>query len=97
MLKEEHDFVLGYFSVIDVIGHLNFGDTDLMRKLYKEMDELAGELRKKDCKLIILSDHGMKALGMFGDHGEYGFWSTNFKDLGKPKITDFRELIMARE
>lgn len=93
-LEEDHDFVLGYFSAIDVIGHLNCGNTTLMKMLYKDVDEIAGKLRKMpDVKLIILSDHGMKALGMFGDHSEYGFWSTNFEDLGKPKITDFRSLI----
>jgi hypothetical protein len=28
-----------------------------------------------------------------GDHSRYGFWSTNFKDLGNPKITDFEKII----
>ncbi|MBW2978013.1 alkaline phosphatase family protein [Candidatus Woesearchaeota archaeon] len=93
-LKENHDFVLGYFSVIDVMGHLNFGNTTLMKILYKEMDEIAADLGKMpDVKLIVLSDHGMTALGIFGDHSEHGFWSTNFKDLGKPKITDFFKII----
>lgn len=94
-LKEKSDFVLGYFSAIDVIGHLNFGNTTLMKMLYKEMDELAGKLRSynKIEKLIVLSDHGMKALGIFGDHSEYGFWSTNFKGLGTANITSFRKLI----
>lgn len=94
-LEEERDFVLGYFSVIDVVGHLNFGNTTMMKMLYKEMDEIAESLKenKKIDKLIILSDHGMEAIGMFGDHSEYGFWSTDFKDLGKPKITDFKEII----
>ena len=94
-LKEEHDFVLGYFSAIDVVGHLNFGNTTLMKMLYKEMDELAEELRNNSRieKLIVLSDHGMKAIGIFGDHSEYGFWSTNFKNLGNPKITEFRNLL----
>lgn len=93
-LKEDHDFILGYFSVVDVIGHLNFSNSTLMKMLYTEMDEIAGELRKMpNVKLIILSDHGMTALGMFGDHSTYGFWSTNFSDLGTPKITDFRGII----
>lgn len=93
-LKEDHDFVLGYFSVGDVIGHLNFGNKMLMKMIYKDFEEIAEEIKKiPDVKLIILSDHGMKALGMFGDHSEYGYWSTNFKDMGNPKITDFREMI----
>ncbi len=94
-LEEEHDFILGYFSVVDVIGHLNFGNNTLMKMLYKEMDELAEKLRNNDKieKLIVLSDHGMTALGMFGDHSDHGFWSTNFKDLEKPKITEIKDAI----
>ena len=91
-LKEDHDFVLGYFSAVDVIGHLNFGNTMLMKLLYKDMEDIASEI--PEGPLIILSDHGMKAVGKFGDHSEYGFWSTNFKDLGRPKITDFKDIIL---
>ncbi len=90
-LEEGWDFVLGYFSVIDVIGHLNFGNTSLMKMLYKDMDELAEKVKKK-YELLILSDHGMKAIGKYGDHSGYGFWSFK-KDLGTPKITDFGKII----
>lgn len=89
-----HDLILGYFSVADVIGHLNFGNKILMKMIYKDLDELAGKCSEKECPLIILSDHGMEALGMFGDHSNYGFWSTNFKDLGRPKITDFSKIVL---
>ncbi|MBW2990326.1 alkaline phosphatase family protein [Candidatus Woesearchaeota archaeon] len=92
--EEKHDFVLGYFSVADVIGHLNFGNRTMMKIIYKELNEVAGRIKDKG-KLIILSDHGMKGLGMFGEHSEYGFWSTNFEtDLKNPKITDFYEFIV---
>lgn len=80
-LEGDHDFVLGYFSVVDVIGHLNFGNKVLMKMLYKEMDEMAEKLRNiPDVKLLIISDHGMEGIGMFGDHSRHGFWSTNFYD-----------------
>lgn len=94
-LKENHDLVIGYFSVADVIGHLNFGNKTMMKMIYKELDEIAEDLRSNEKieKLIILSDHGMKAIGNFGDHSEYGFWSTNFKELKNPKITDFAQII----
>ena len=88
----EHDLVLGYFSAADVLGHLNFGNTFLMKMIYKDLDEMAGKL--KDDFILVLSDHGMKAIGKFGDHSEYGFWSTNFDSgLENPKITDFRKLV----
>ncbi|MBN1376958.1 alkaline phosphatase family protein [Candidatus Woesearchaeota archaeon] len=94
-LNEDRDFVLGYFSVADVIGHLNFGNTTMMKMIYKELDEIAEKIKNnnKVDKLIILSDHGMKAIGMFGDHSNYGFWSTDFRELNNPRITDFFKLI----
>jgi hypothetical protein len=94
--SKKHDFVLGYFAVGDVIGHLNFGNNTLMKMIYRDFDEIAAEIKKilPKTKLIILSDHGMEALGMFGDHNNYGFWSTNFKNLNNPKITDFANIII---
>lgn len=93
-LGEEHDFVLGYFSAADVVGHLNFGNNLLMKMIYKDLDELAGKISEKADKMLVLSDHGMKAIGRFGDHSEYGFWSTSWDSgLSNPKITDFYTLI----
>lgn len=89
-LNCKYDFLLGYFSVADVIGHLNFGNRTMMRMIYKDLDEIAGTI---DETFIVISDHGMEKIGMFGDHSNYGFWSTDFKDLGNPKITDFKEII----
>ncbi|MDY6965192.1 MAG: hypothetical protein SVM80_04375 [Halobacteriota archaeon] len=89
-LKEDHDFLLGYFSVADVIGHLNFGNRTMMKMIYTDLDEVAARIKGD---LIVLSDHGMEEIGIFGDHSNYGFWSTNFEDLGQPKITDFYGVI----
>lgn len=90
VLQEDYDFVLGYFSVADVIGHLNFGNRAMMKMIYRDLDEIAGNI---DESYIVLSDHGMERLGIFGDHSNYGFWSTGFRDLGSPKITDFAGII----
>lgn len=98
-LKRKYDFVLGYFSVADVVGHLNFGNKTMMKIIYEDLDDIAHNTNKamdntmadKDNRLLILSDHGMEKIGIFGDHSRYGFWSTNFKDLGNPKITDFSD------
>jgi hypothetical protein len=89
-LKRSHDLVLGYFSVADVIGHLNFGNSFLMKMIYRDLDEIAGCI---DPPLLVLSDHGMKPVGIFGDHSEYGFWSSGFSNLGTPKITDFPKIV----
>lgn len=96
-LKKDHDLLIGYFSLSDVIGHLNFGDSKTMEKIYRELDEVAKQSQKlcpKE-KTIIVSDHGMKSVGRFGDHTMAGFYSLNFevKFPQKPKITDFYNLI----
>lgn len=93
-LNNTHDFLLCYFSVADVIGHLNFGDRTMMKMIYKDLDEIAANINET---FLVLSDHGMERLGMFGDHSSYGFWSTDFKDFGIPKITDFAEIITIKE
>ncbi len=91
-LGGDHDFVLGYFSVADVVGHLNFGNNVMMNLIYKDLDDMAGKVDAD--KKLVLSDHGMKAIGEFGDHSEYGFWSLNYDaGLKNPRITEFRELI----
>jgi hypothetical protein len=89
-LAGHHDFILGYFSIADVIGHLNFGNGFLMKMIYRDLDEIAGTINHP---LLVLSDHGMKPVGIFGDHSEYGFWSSGSTDLGLPKITDFPKII----
>ena len=93
-LEKNHDLVVGYFSIVDVIGHLNFGNAVMMKLLYREMDDLAKICQEKSDKLLVLSDHGMKAIGYFGDHSDHGFWSTNWKDLGRPKIQDIGKEIV---
>ncbi len=89
-LNGNHDLVLGYFSVADVVGHLNFGNRTMMKMIYKDLDEIAGTIEDS---FIVLSDHGMEKIGIFGDHSNYGFWSTDFKDMGSPRITDFAAMI----
>jgi hypothetical protein len=92
-LGGEHGLVLGYFSIADVIGHLNFGNVALMKMIYQDLDEIAEMIK---VPYIVLSDHGMEPIGMFGDHSKYGFWSSSEKDLGNPKITDFFEMIVSK-
>ncbi len=92
-LEEDYEIIMAYFPLADLIGHLSFGLKSKMRLVYKELESIAKKV-EADFKLII-SDHGMKAVGRYGDHSNYGFWSTN-KKLGtkNPKITDFATLIL---
>ena len=93
-LEKDHDLVMGYFSAADVIGHLSYGDNNLMKMIYGDLESIAEKAAEKADKMLIVSDHGMVSVGRFGDHSTYGYWSLNYeKDLGTPKITDFRKLI----
>jgi hypothetical protein len=72
-------------------------DKQKLRKLYKETDELAGDIieRFEDSydTIIFLSDHGLPE----GDqHNKNAFYSCNKKLFGKeqPHITDFHDKIL---
>jgi len=90
--------VVGYFDLADAIGHLSFGIKEKMKIVYDELEDLASQVKKLTNKIdetiLIISDHGMKSVGRYGDHTKNGFYSCNKKlNLNKPKITDFYEII----
>ncbi len=90
--------IMGYFDLADAIGHLSFGDGEEMKKVYNELENLAGRVKKfiekTDELILIISDHGMKPVGRYGDHSRNGFYSCNKKlGLNKPKIIDFYEIV----
>ena len=95
-LEQDYDIVMGYFNAADVIGHLSFGVKPKMKVIYKEMDDIVRRTAEKAGMLLVISDHGMKAIGRFGDHSTHGFWSlNNAAELGKPRPMDFYEIIKA--
>jgi len=88
------DLIMGYFDLADFIGHLSFGITEKMAKVYRELDKVAEQVKNTGDFVLIISDHGMKALGRFGDHSKNGFYSSNHKlGLNLPKITGFYNLV----
>jgi len=90
----KHDLLMAYFNLADAIGHLSFGVLTKMKEVYTELENLAGELKNADNFTLIISDHGMKAIGRYGDHTMNGYYSTNKTlNLHLPKITDFHKLI----
>lgn len=95
------DFLMIHLHRTDFHQHL-YGDPtavidkDKLRKLYKETDELAGEILEKAegkyDKIIFMSDHGLPAEK---GHNGNAFYSCNtelFKE--KPKLTDFHDKIL---
>lgn len=89
------DLVMGYFDLADAIGHLSFGIPAKMETVYRELEELAGEVKASTEDIVlIISDHGMKPVGRYGDHSKNGFYSFNRRiGLNLPRITEFFEII----
>jgi hypothetical protein len=88
------DLVMGYFDLADAIGHLSFGILEKMKVVYEELENLAKELKHSEDFVLTVSDHGMKAVGRYGDHTKNGFYSLNRKlNLNLPKITSFYNII----
>ena len=89
------DLVMGYFDLADAIGHLSFGVPEKMEKVYAELEKIAREVRSSsDDFVLVISDHGMKPVGKYGDHTRNGFYSANRRlGLNLPKITDFYGMI----
>jgi len=89
------DLVVAYFDLADAIGHLSFGLAEKMSSVYVELEGIAREVKSSATDLtLVISDHGMKPVGRFGDHSENGFYSLNREwKLKLPKMTDFYELI----
>jgi hypothetical protein len=88
------DLVMGYFNLADAVGHLSFGITEKMSEIYYELDKMTEEIKDSDNFVLVISDHGMKQVGRYGDHSRNGFYSFNHKlGLNMPKITVFYNLI----
>jgi len=89
------DIVMAYFDLADAIGHLSFGAPEKMERVYSELEKMAKEVKSSSDELIlIISDHGMKAIGRYGDHSRNGFYSLNRKfGLDLPPITSFHTKI----
>lgn len=91
----DKDLVMAWFWAPDRAGHVWRPDIEKMRKTYQILDEFAGEVRENfDGQVFVIADHGMETLGKFGDHSNYGYYSSN-RELGlkNPKITDFYNII----
>jgi len=86
--------LIGYFNLADTIGHLSFGLADKMATVYEELDKIAEEVKNLEEFTLIISDHGMKAVGRYGDHSRNGFYSSNHTlGLDFPEITSFYKII----
>ena len=93
----DKELVMAWFCPADRVGHIFRPDLDVMEETYRRLDDFAGRVREEfDGDVMIISDHGMKEMGDFGDHSDisYGYWSFS-RDLGlrNPKLVDFRYIV----
>lgn len=95
--KDEYDLFMFYWHTPDLIGHLWGGNFIKMWRTYVRMDDLVRDLKRfVDDKTLclVISDHGIKKVGHYGDHTNYGFYSCNFRlALKNPSIMDFKNII----
>jgi len=93
-LEKDYEIIMGYFNLADGIGHLSFGIKSKMRLIYEELESIVEKAKEISNNVLIISDHGMKAIGRFGDHNNYGFWSLSKEiSLNNPKLTEFHKII----
>lgn len=97
-LEKDYEIIMFYTSLADSIGHLSFGIKSKMKIIYKELEGIVNYSKKFSNKILILSDHGMKAVGRFGDHNDYGFWSMN-KEINEKviKLVDIYKVFKSRK
>lgn len=100
----QRPFLMAHFHRSDKHQHA-YGDKSLgnynerkLKKLYLEMDELAGEIKERASragydKVVFMSDHGLPK-GF--EHNKNCFYSSNFElfENQEPHLTDFYEHII---
>lgn len=98
-LAEEYKLLMCHFHKPDAYHHLYWviKKENKVRKMYKEMDKLAGKIKNKAKDkyryIIFMSDHG---LPVKKEHNKNAFYSCNrelFPDK-TPHITDFHDKIL---
>lgn len=96
----KYELIMAWFQISDLWGHKYRGDLSKMYEVYKKLDNLTKEVKKRfNGWILIISDHGMKKIGKYGDHTDikYGYYSSNIKlGLKNPKITEFYKLIIKK-
>jgi predicted AlkP superfamily pyrophosphatase or phosphodiesterase len=59
----EYEFVFGYTSAVDLVGHVAYQSPGMQAAIYAAVDEFVGELRddlSDEDELLLVSDHGLK-------------------------------------
>lgn len=94
------EILMSYNRLADIWGHIAFGDSDAMQKIYRALNSFVGEVKDRVDKsifILVVSDHGMEALEgtkYGGKHSDHAFYSSNIPlKLENPNIIDFYSII----
>lgn len=93
-LGEEQPLLVAHIHRPDFMHHFHGDDLDAVREVYREMDDLAGEIRSRadHDTVLFLSDHGRPTPRA---HTGDAFWSATeplFEE--EPHITEFHDRIL---
>jgi len=95
--RKKYNLVFCYFITLDTIGHMYRGDLGKMKRFYQLFDGMVKQLRETfQGRIIIISDHGMKKVGNYGDHSRYAFCSFNFFVERPKSIVDMFHIITSQ-
>jgi hypothetical protein len=91
---KRYEFVFGYTSGLDLIGHVSYDRPDIQQRAYDEInqfvDELIADLHDSD-ELLLVSDHGLQN----GLHTDEAMIASTNKELinDVSSVTGIRQVI----
>ena len=93
ILSQDWDLFMVHFYLPDIIQHLLWYREEEIKKVYREMDKTAHDIREdlgEKPFIFFISDHGQER----GQHNPNAFYSCNHRvGLHNPKMTDFADII----
>jgi len=103
-LKKDYQLIFWYTPFLDKIEHFYINKKSKLLNIYIDLNKLVRkiyEIISSNDILYIVSDHGMVPVersvsGSFGEHSDYGFFSSNTGELIK-KPQDLFDLVVSKK
>ncbi len=103
-LKKDYELIFWYTPFLDEISHFYIRKKLKLMNIYLDLNNLIKKIYKiisPNDVLYIVSDHGMVPVersvsGSFGEHSDYGFFSSNTGELIK-KPQDLFDLVISKK
>lgn len=92
--SSKYEFIFGYTSGLDLIGHVSYDIPELQSRSYNELNDFVGELNNDlsdDDELVVVSDHGLQN----GVHTDKAFVSSTKTDIvdSVGSVTDLHDAL----